>query len=465
VEWVDALRLSALALPPLAKFAIAMAVIVGVPPLARRVRLPEMVGLLLVGVVLGPHVLGLFGEDRPVADFFAELGKLLLMFSAGLEIDVALFREARTRSIVFGLFTTMVPLLLGTIFGLSFRYSLIPAIVIGSLLASHTLLGLAIVTRLGVDRLEPVVVTLGATVLSDTLSLIVFAICVSTYTTGFSLSGLATQLTEIAVFVPLILFGLSRLGAYALSRVRNNEDTYFVLMLAIMAVAGVLADLINLPDIVGAFLAGLAVNVAVKEHPAKNKLEFLGKALFIPSFFIVTGFLIDPVAFVRSVVDDFPLVTGDSPHARRGKVDRRYDRGPRLRLRSGSTIDDVGAHPAAGRGHARRDARRLQYTRCGRQPAPGRQDAQRGARPDADHVDPRTGPDGTIRTPHGRRDATGTCRRAFVAPDVIDQSTAASRTTFTRNTPSPSRNRGFTASHRARPGGCDDGRRGSRRRW
>jgi Kef-type K+ transport system membrane component KefB len=310
VEWVDALRLSALALPPLAKFAIAMAVIVGVPPLARRVRLPEMVGLLLVGVVLGPHVLGLFGKDRPVADFFAELGKLLLMFSAGLEIDVALFREARTRSIVFGLFTTMVPLLLGTIFGLSFRYSLIPAIVIGSLLASHTLLGLAIVTRLGVDRLEPVVVTLGATVLSDTLSLIVFAICVSTYTTGFSLSGLATQLTEIAVFVPLILFGLSRLGAYALSRVQNNEDTYFVLMLAIMAVAGVLADLINLPDIVGAFLAGLAVNVAVKEHPAKNKLEFLGKALFIPSFFIVTGFLIDPVAFVQSVVDQFPMVTG-----------------------------------------------------------------------------------------------------------------------------------------------------------
>jgi Na+:H+ antiporter len=308
--WGDALRVPASALPPLAKFAIAMAVIVGVPPLARRVRLPEMVGLLLVGVVLGPHVLGLFGEDRPIADFFAELGKLLLMFSAGLEIDVALFREARTRSIVFGLFTTLVPLLLGTMFGLSFRYSLIPAVVIGSLLASHTLLGLAIVTRLGADRLEPVVVTVGATVLSDTLSLIVFAICVSTYTTGFSLYGLATQLTEIAVFVPLILFGLSRLCAYALRRVQNNEDAYFVLMLAIMAVAGVLADWINLPDIVGAFLAGLAVNVAVKEHPAKNKLEFLGKALFIPSFFVVTGFIIDPGAFVRSVVDEFPMVTG-----------------------------------------------------------------------------------------------------------------------------------------------------------
>jgi Kef-type K+ transport system membrane component KefB len=103
-----------------------------------------MVGLLLFGVILGRHVLGVFGENRPIANFFAELGKLLLMFSAGLEIDVALFREARTRSIIFGLFTTIAPLLLGTVFGLAFRYSLIPAIVVGSLLASHTLLGLPV---------------------------------------------------------------------------------------------------------------------------------------------------------------------------------------------------------------------------------------------------------------------------------------------------------------------------------
>src|SRR5262249_55811451 len=144
MELLDALRSSVRALPALVKFAIAMAVIVGVPPLARRVRLPEMVGVLLFGVMLGPHVLGLFGQQRPIADFFAELGKLLLMFSAGLEIDVALFRKAQTRSIVFGLFTTVTPLLLGTLFALAFSYSLIPAIVVGSLLASHTLLALSI---------------------------------------------------------------------------------------------------------------------------------------------------------------------------------------------------------------------------------------------------------------------------------------------------------------------------------
>ena len=310
MELLDALRPHVLALPPLAKFAIAIAVIVGVPPLSRRVGLPETVGLLLFGVALGPHVLGFFGEDRPIANFFAELGKLLLMFSAGLEIDVVLFRKAQVRSIIFGLVTTTVPLFLGALFARAFGYAVIPAIVVGSLLASHTLLGLSVIRRLGAIRLEPVMVTIGATVVSDTLSLIVFAICVPTFTTGFSLLGLATQLLEIAVFVPLILFGLSRAGAYVLSKVQNNEDAEFLLMLGMMAVAGVLADFINLPGIVGAFLAGLAVNAAVQEHAAKAKLDFFGKALFIPCFFVATGFLIDPIEFAQSVVGSLALITG-----------------------------------------------------------------------------------------------------------------------------------------------------------
>src|SRR4051812_21407070 len=188
--------------------------------------------------------------------------------------------------------------------------SIIPAIVIGSLLASHTLLALPIVSRLGPLQLEPVVITLGATVVSDTLSLIVFAICISMYTAGFSPVGLLVQVTEIAVFIPLVLFGLSYAGAYLLRHVEHDEASHFVLMLGMMTVAGVAADAINLPGIVGAFLAGLAVNGAVEHQPSKEKLEFLGKALFIPSFFVVTGLLIDPVAFVGSIVDHTLLVVG-----------------------------------------------------------------------------------------------------------------------------------------------------------
>ena len=143
----------------------------------------------------------------------AELGKLLLMFFAGLEIDLTRFRQAQGRSILFGLITAGVPLLLGTTVGLMFGYRIIPAIVVGSLIASHTLLANPIVAQFGVNQLEPIIVTVGATVLSDTFSLVVFAICVSTYEKGFSLSGFAAQLIEIAVFVPFIVFGLSRAGS------------------------------------------------------------------------------------------------------------------------------------------------------------------------------------------------------------------------------------------------------------
>jgi Kef-type K+ transport system membrane component KefB len=159
MEWLDTFRAHALTLPNLAKFAIVLALIVGVSALARRLRIPELVGLLVVGVLLGPHVLGLYGVNYPIVQFFADLGRLMLMFAAGLELDINLFRRTQTHSVIFGLVTTIVPQLLGTAFGLAFGYHIIPAIVIGSMLASHTLISLPIITRLGALGLEPVVVT------------------------------------------------------------------------------------------------------------------------------------------------------------------------------------------------------------------------------------------------------------------------------------------------------------------
>jgi Kef-type K+ transport system membrane component KefB len=310
MEWLDAFRSHAVALPNLAKFAIVMAIIAGAPALVRRVKIPELVGLLAFGVLLGPYVLDVAPVNHPIVQFFGDLGRLLLMFAAGLEIDLSLFRKAQTRSIIFGVITTIVPQVLGTAYGLVFGYGIIPSIVIGSLLASHTLLALPIVVRLGALGLEPVVVAIGATMVSDTLSLIIFGICVSTYTTGFSPTGLATQVLEVAIFVPLILIGVSRGGAWILNKLRDNQAGYFVTMLGIMAVAGELADLINLPDIVGAFLAGAAVNAAVGDHPAKEKLDFFGRAFFIPIFFIVIGFLIVPDAVWQTIFNNFWLVAG-----------------------------------------------------------------------------------------------------------------------------------------------------------
>jgi len=304
---IDYLRAHVESLSTMVRFVIALATIFVMPPLTRRLKLPAVVGLLFAGILLGPHVLDIFGKNRPVADFMSELGKLLLMFYAGLEVDLALFRQSRRKVTIFGILTTAIPLLFGTAVGLWFGYAVIPAVVLGSLLASHTLLGLPILKELGANRLEPATVTAGSTVMSDTLSLVVFAVCVSTYERGFSVTVLVVQLIEIVAFVLVVLFGVSRVAKYALKKVEDHEDAFFILLFGIMAVAAALASVVQLPGIVGAFLAGLAHNEAAQNKSAKEKLGFFASALFIPFFFVVTGFLIDPVVFIRSLVDHFGL--------------------------------------------------------------------------------------------------------------------------------------------------------------
>jgi Kef-type K+ transport system membrane component KefB len=341
--------------------------------------------LLLAGVVFGPQGLDLIGEQRTVADFFAELGKLLLIFFAGLEVDLGLFRKAKNRSIAFGLLTTILPLLLGIGVAVVFGYRAIPAVVIGSLLASHTLLGLPITARLGETRLEPVTITVGATVISDTLSMVAFAICVSTFQTGFSPVSLGAQLLEIAVFIPLILFGVSRLGAWLLKKVEDQEDAYFIVMLAILALAGVLAEVLNLPGIVGAFLAGLAVNAAVQNKPAKEKLEFFGNSLFIPIFFVVTGFLINPITFFDSITSNLGLVISIILALLVGKgivsdvASRAFQYTPAARK------NHVGTHAAAGGCDPGEHPCRLRYLRLSWAAAARCQGAERGSRAHAYH--------------------------------------------------------------------------------
>ena len=402
VTFVEHLRTSIELLPSLAKFAFGMTLIIVIPRLSRRVRLPEAVGLLLSGVIFGPHVLDVFPREHPVGEFFAELGMLLLMFFAGLEINLELFRQQITRSVLFGVATTTLPMLLATLVMLWLGYGLLTAIVVGSLVASHTMLGSTIVARLGLRGREPIVVTYGATMVSDTLSLLVFAVCVPLYASGFSASGLALQVVEIVVFVPAVLFGLGRLGARLLRKLEDEEETYFIVMLVILAVTALLAQLIDLPGIVGTFLAGLAVNAAVKDKPAKGKLEFLGNSLFIPTFFAVTGFLIDPFALGRGLANDFLPRHGTRRRARRRQVDRGRSHRPRIRLRAGGAQDNVVAHAAATRGDAGGNARCVQDRQCGRPAAGRRPDRQQRSGDRGGHGDPGTGADPAFRTPHVR---------------------------------------------------------------
>lgn len=295
-------------LPLLARFAFALTVLLTVPSLCKRLHLPAVVGLLAAGVLFGPYGLQVGPKHNEVAEYFAEVGKLLLMFFAGLEIDVEQFQKTRNRSFTFGLATFSLPLIAGIGVGIFFGYGWIGALLIGSLLASHTLLGYPIVQRLGLVRNEAVTVTIGATIFTDIASLMVLAVCIPIHVSGFSAAAFALQLIELAVYVPLVLFGLSAAVRYFMERMKGSKEGQFLVMLLAVAIAGIAAQSINLEGIIGAFLAGLALNRAVQRSPAKEELEFLGNTLFIPVFFVTIGFLINPRVFVETTIDNLALV-------------------------------------------------------------------------------------------------------------------------------------------------------------
>lgn len=294
--------------PPMARFAIILFLVLCVPYITSRLRLPSVVGYILAGVLVGPHGISLLPKHAETAEFFAELGKLLLMFFAGLEVDMRLFRENRRRSLIFGLVTFSLPFAAGVAAGLSFGYGAISAILIGSLLASHTLIAYPIVIAAGLAKRPAVTITVGATILTDMLSLLVLAVCVTTHMSGFSPRSLAIQIGEVALFVFVMVRIVGPVGRWLFERLGKSDELSFTLMMAIVAAGATFAEVLNLEGILGAFLAGLAVNEAVRNTDAKEKIEFLGNNLFIPAFFIVTGFLVDLHVFAITIWANTGLV-------------------------------------------------------------------------------------------------------------------------------------------------------------
>src|SRR6516162_4691603 len=193
-------------LPLLVRFALVLAIFLLIPPLCRRLRIPPGVGLLLAGVALGPSGLHTLPNAAPVAMFFAEIGKLLLMFFAGLEIDLSQFRRTGLRSLVFGSLTFSIPLVVGTAVSMLAGYGWLAAVLIGSLMASHTLLGFPIVQRLALVKDEAVAVTIGGTVFTDLASLLVLAVCLPIHSSGLSASAFAVQIGELVAYVLLVFF-------------------------------------------------------------------------------------------------------------------------------------------------------------------------------------------------------------------------------------------------------------------
>lgn len=286
---------------PIVPFAVLLVVILAVPSVFERLRLPGLVGLLAAGVILGPNALNVLQTDLPTMQLLSDIGLVYLMFVAGLEVDMAQFRRTRNRSLGFGSFTFAIPLIMGTLVGRVFNFDWNASILIGSLFASHTLLAYPIIRRLGVINNEAVIVTIGATIFTDIGALLVLAVCVAIDKGEFSALRLAFLLGSLALYSAAILFGLDWLGREFFRRSKDDQGNQFLFVLLSLFLAAVGAQLIGVEKIIGAFLAGLAVNDVVGEGPVKEKVEFVGSVLFIPIFFVDLGLLIDIPAFVKSI--------------------------------------------------------------------------------------------------------------------------------------------------------------------
>ena len=288
---------SLLPMDPLLIFAIVMFCILVIPKLFEKMHLPGLVGLLLCGLLLGPNGLNLSSDNNH--HLFSDIGKLMVMFFAGLEIDYDDFILNKYKSFIFGLLTFILPLCTGMIIGMSFGYSFNTSLLIGSLLASHTLLAMPILIRYGIVNVEAVTVTVGATIFTDIAALIVLTACISFHTVGFAPKILAVRLGGALIYLPLLLFIARKVAKFFIPRMHNSEDSKTILILVIMIVAAVGAEMIHLEGIIGAFIGGLAVGEIIRGSKTKAKLETLGNTLFIPAFFIAVGALINPMSFLK----------------------------------------------------------------------------------------------------------------------------------------------------------------------
>jgi Kef-type K+ transport system membrane component KefB/mannitol/fructose-specific phosphotransferase system IIA component (Ntr-type) len=270
------------------------------PLVAERLRVPDLMVLLAAGALLGPNGFGVLERNTAVT-LFGSVGLLYIMFLAGLEIDLHRFARVRQRTILFGLLTFAIPEVFGTLAGvyiLGFDWT--TSILLASMFASHTLLAYPIASRLGISRSEPVTVTVGATILTDTLALLVLAV-IADSARGINLgaSFWAGIFAGMAALVLLSWWGIPRLTRWFFESVTETGGAQFLFVLTTVCGFAYLSHFAKMEPIIGAFLAGAAFNRLIPENSVlMNRVVFAGNSLFIPFFLISVGMLVDLGALI-----------------------------------------------------------------------------------------------------------------------------------------------------------------------
>lgn len=284
-------------------FFVAAAIILLGPLLAERIGLPGIVGVILGGLLVGPYALG-WVEQEGIVESLGELGILMLMFLAGLELDLDEFEQNRRGAVTFGALTFTFPFVLGILLVVSFGYGAAAAVLYGSLWASHTLVSYPIVQEHGLLRDRAVGIAGGGTVMTDTLALAVLAVVAGAVASDERPTVLVLEVAiGLAVLAAFCALVLPRVTRWVFASVGQHRGARFLFVLVALTSAALVADRAGIEGIVGAFFAGLAINRLV---PARSRLmeqiEFVGGVLLIPFFLLSTGMLVDPGKFMEGRV-------------------------------------------------------------------------------------------------------------------------------------------------------------------
>lgn len=285
---------------PVLKFLLILLIILAAPLLLNKLRIPHLLGLIIAGAIIGPHGFNLVLRDSSII-LSGTAGLLYIMFLAGLEIDMADFKRNSTKSLAFGMYTFLIPMILGTVVGIwVLRFNVLTSVLLASMFASHTLIAYPIISKLGISKNKAVSITVGGTMITDTLALLVLTIIVGMATGQVNDMFWIRLGVSILIFALIVLFGFPFIGRWFFKHVHDNISQY-IFVLVMVFLGSFLAQVAGMEAIIGAFLSGLALNRLIPQSsPLMNSVEFVGNAIFIPFFLLGVGMLIDYRTFFTS---------------------------------------------------------------------------------------------------------------------------------------------------------------------
>lgn len=284
---------------PVIIFSLVLFIILFAPILFNKIKVPHIIGLIIAGVIVGPYGLNLLKRDASIV-LFGTVGLLYIMFLAGLEIDLAEFKKNRKQIAVFGLLTFLLPLIIGCLASYYLLgYSFLSSLLLASMFSTHTLVSYPIASKYGVIRNKAVSMTVGGTMITDILALLILAGIAGMTKENVSASFWFQLGASTMIFVGIVFAVFPFIIRWFFKHFEDSISQY-IFVLAMVFLASFLAEVAGVEAIIGAFFSGLVLNKFVPHSSAlMNRIDFVGNALFIPFFLISVGMLVDVTVLVN----------------------------------------------------------------------------------------------------------------------------------------------------------------------